>query len=109
MLPSKSQLRAVSSAKTGDPTSLPIAPEPKAADAATGLASAQALARRFLPECVSLLAATAFDPAVRVKPHSRMTAAIQLKSVALVGLEPMGSTSDAGYHGSEAEADDDAA
>jgi hypothetical protein len=109
MMTPKNPLHIVTPSKAATHTSLPVAPEPEAADAAAGLAQAQALARRFLPQCVSLLAATAFDPASRVKPHTRMVAAVQLKSVALVGLEPMGSTPDGGNHGSEGEADDDAA
>jgi hypothetical protein len=84
---SKSSFRVVAPSRATDPHSLPVAPVPAAADGASGLTEAQELARRFLPEIVSLLAATALDPASRVRPHSRMVAAIQLKSVALVGLE----------------------
>jgi hypothetical protein len=86
VMPKRPQRTALPS-KAGDATSLPVVPEPKAVDAAAGLAAAQALACRFLPECVSLWAGVAFDPASKVKLHTRTVAAVNLKQVALVGLE----------------------
>jgi hypothetical protein len=100
----KRPLRAGLPAKGGDPSGLPVAPEPKAVDAATGLAQAQALACRFLPECVLLWAGVAFDPASPAKLHTRLVAAVNLKTVALVGLE---ARPDAGGRGSEADGEDE--
>jgi hypothetical protein len=87
MMTPKSPLRVVSPPKAGDAHSLPTAPEPLAPDAATGLAQAQTLARQYLPQCVELWAAVAFASASSARPHTKLVASVNVKQVALAGLE----------------------
>ena len=60
------------------------APTPSAANASDGLSETRALARRYLPDAVRLLAGIAFSPDSEAALHTKMLAAKQIIEVAAV-------------------------
>jgi hypothetical protein len=61
---------------------VPTAPEPASASAPEGMERARALARRYLPNTVHLLAGIALGPDSEAALHTRMLAAKQIVEIA---------------------------
>ena len=65
---------------------VPAAPLPSAASALEGMENTRALARRYLPDAVRLLAGIAFAPDSEAVLHTRMLCAKEI--VAIAGVIP---------------------
>ena len=61
---------------------VPSAPKPSAASAADGMESTRALARRYLPDAVRLLAGIAFAPESEAALHTKMLCAKEIATLA---------------------------
>ena len=68
------------------PQRVPATPEPSSASAPEGMERARALARRYLPDAVHLLAGMAFGSDSEAALHTRMLAAKEI--VAIAGAIP---------------------
>ena len=68
------------------PRRLPEAPSPSAASSPDGMECARALARRYLPDAVRLLAGIAFAPNSEAALHTRMLCTKEI--VAIAGVIP---------------------
>lgn len=75
-------MREVHDALREDAEHVADAPEPAAADATAGTETGQAMASRFLPDCVKLFAGVAFGATSKAKLHSRVIAAMTLVKIA---------------------------
>ena len=64
------------------PQRVPSAPKPSAASAADGMESTRALARRYLPDAVRLLAGIAFAPDSEAALHTKMLCAKEIATLA---------------------------
>ena len=73
------------------PERVPTAPSPSAASAADGMESTRALARRYLPDAVRLLAGIAFAPDSEAALHTRMLCAKEI--LAIAGVIPQATPS----------------
>ena len=61
---------------------VPPAPSPSASCAADGVSVGREKARRFLPDCVDLLAAIALSPSSEAPLHSKMMSAMRITDIA---------------------------
>ena len=68
------------------PEHVPSAPAPSAASAVDGMESTRALARRYLPDAIRLLAGVAFGPDSEAALYTRVLCAKEI--VALAGAIP---------------------
>ena len=68
------------------PQRLPAAPLPSATSAPDGMERARAMARRYLPDAVHLLAGIALSPDSEAALHTRMMCAKEI--VAIAGVIP---------------------
>lgn len=64
------------------PQRLPAAPLPSATSAPDGMERARAMARRYLPDAVHLLAGIALSPDSEAALHTRMLAAKEIRDLA---------------------------
>jgi hypothetical protein len=64
------------------PPRVPATPEPSSASAPEGMARARALARRYLPDAVHLLAGMAFGSDSEAALHTRMLCAKEIVEIA---------------------------
>ena len=79
------------------PESVPAAPAPSAASAADGMERTRALARRYLPDVVRLLAGIAFAPDSEAALHTKMLCAKEI--VAIAGVIPQATPAPPPYEG----------
>ena len=68
------------------PDHVPTAPSPSAASAAEGMENTRAMARRYLPDAVRLLAGVAFAPDSEAALYTRVLCAKEI--VAIAGAIP---------------------
>ena len=64
------------------PERIPAAPVPSAASAAEGMVDTRALARRYLPDAIRLLAGVAFAPDSEAALYTRVLCAKEIVSIA---------------------------
>ena len=68
------------------PDHVPAAPSPSAANAAEGMENTRAMARRYLPDAIRLLAGVAFAPDSEAALYTRVLCAKEI--VAIAGAIP---------------------
>ena len=79
------------------PDHVPTAPSPSAASAAEGMENTRALARRYLPDAIRLLAGVAFGPDREAALYTRVLCAKEI--VALAGAIPQATPAPPPYQG----------
>ena len=80
-----------------DPERFPVAPLPSAKSASEGMENTRALARRYLPDAVRLLAGIAFAPDSEAALHTRMLCVKEI--VAIAGVIPQATPAPPPYEG----------
>src|SRR5215510_12279607 len=68
--------------RDNDPQRVPAAPEPSTTSAPEGMERARAMARRYLPDTVRLLAGIALSPESEAALHTRMLAGKEIVTIA---------------------------
>jgi hypothetical protein len=81
--------------RSGHPQRVPLAPPPSSTAAPEGMENTRALARRYLPDAVRLLASIAFAPDSEAALHTRMLCAKEIVTIA--GVIPQATPSPPPY------------
>ena len=87
------------------PDHVPAAPPPSAASPADGMKDTRAMARRYLPDAIRLLAGVAFGPDSEAALYTRVLCAKEI--VALAGAIPQATPAPPPYQGASESSEPD--